>query len=145
MMERVCEERCRPRPPVRTSRAKEVEASGVWRLRRRALMWLRAGRSDIKSKGRMATKAKIWWGVLKALDWWWVSMLVYYDVSNNHIGERLTRLYCPLTTPPRTKLTIRKTRMIALNITWILMFLNTATAIRFNGQRMKSARQPMMA
>lgn len=74
MMGRVCEESCRPRPPVRTSSTKEVEVRGVCRLRRRALMWLKAGRSDIKSKGRMATSAKIWWGVLKALDcWWWLA------------------------------------------------------------------------
>ena len=106
-------------------------------------MWLNAGRSDIKSKGRMAIKAKIWWGVLKALDWWW---LVYLCTTFEYSQvERLTRLYCPLTTPPRAKLTIRNTRMITLNITWILMFLNTATAIKFNGQRIKSARQPMMA
>jgi hypothetical protein len=66
MTGRACEERCRPRPPVRTSRRKDVETRGVcrrgMRVCRREMDGM--GRRLMSRMGKRAMKAKIWCGVL---------------------------------------------------------------------------------
>jgi hypothetical protein len=64
------EPRRRPRPPVMARRVKVNVAMGAWR--RGSLAWRVAkgfvGRRARSSMGAMDRKAKIWWGLLKALD-----------------------------------------------------------------------------
>lgn len=66
IMGRVCWERARPRPPVRTRVRKVSELRGWWREGSLAWRFERdgMGRRVIRRRGARAMKAMIWWGVL---------------------------------------------------------------------------------
>lgn len=59
----------RPRPPVSTRSTKLMEVRGVWSARTLVVRWVRAGRIEVRRRGRIVRKAVIWWGELKALDY----------------------------------------------------------------------------
>jgi hypothetical protein len=108
---RGCEERCSPNPPVRTSKMKDVDTRGV--CRRGMNVWRREmfgmGRRLIKMIGKMARKAKIWCGVVKVLDYLFVST----EICNGE-EDVLTRLNCAEVEIPSAYAMIRKDRMTTL-------------------------------
>jgi hypothetical protein len=62
MTARGCEDRCSPKPPVRTRRRKAVETRGVWRrgIRVWSVEMRGRGRRERRMIGARAMKAKIW-------------------------------------------------------------------------------------
>lgn len=46
-----------------------MEVRGVWSARTLVVRWVRAGRIEVRRRGRIVRKAVIWWGELKALDY----------------------------------------------------------------------------
>ena len=68
---RDCCESCRPRPPDMSRRVSARLDMGAWRrgTKRWRVARGRTGRMDRRTMGAMEMKARIWWGVLNALDW----------------------------------------------------------------------------
>jgi hypothetical protein len=98
------------------------------------------GRRLMSRIGARAMKAKIWWGVLKSLDWGVV--LVWSSMDG---GWGLTRLnWLEVDIPSAYAVTRNAMTMIDTPM-WILMFLKKPAKRTLRGQMTNSARHPITA